>query len=56
MAGADNNYSLKQNNMLVKINELLCFLDNNFGNLAKTVMISTLCNFYNEKEISEARI
>ena len=43
------------NNNSIKINELLCFFDNNFSNLAKSSMISTILNFSNEKEIFESR-
>ena len=43
------------NNNSIKINELLCFFDNNFSNLAKSLMISAILNFYNGKEIFELR-
>ena len=37
------------------VNELLCFVDNNFDSNDKSRIINTIVEFYHEKEILEAK-
>ena len=35
--------------------ELLCYYQNNVANTAKNILISSLCGFYEQDEVSEAK-